>query len=351
MRIAEVLLRPAIGGAESLVDSLRRHWDAEGHDVAVVYVDEAGTPRGKLARVQRLTAVFRAFQPDVVHAHSALPNLYARLASRGRWPTVTVLHSAGRDFDTHTLRIAERALARWTAHVIAVSPGQVDEYRRRVGGRMPITVVPNGVRSDIVARTSASAGMRRAVAVGRLDPQKRIDLMIDGWQRAALPGACLQIAGVASDGVTQEKIERSAKGVPGVSLLGSISDVPGLLADSDLFVHAASEEAHPLAPIEAACAGLPIVVTDEVAHQLPAGLPAVTFAGGDAGALAVALSTAHQTYDQIAGRAVTHAAGVAAEFSITRCADRHMHILRDSAASRAPGAARKDRDARYRPVG
>lgn len=331
MRIAEVLLRPAIGGAESLAENLRQHWLAEGHDVETLYVDEAGSPAGRLARVQCLTEAFRTFEPHVVHAHSALPNIYARLASRGRWPTVTVLHSAGRDFDTPALRLAERALARWTAHVIAVCPAQVDEYRERFGACVPVSLVPNGVRADIVARSSASAGVDRAVSVGRLDPQKRIDLLIEGWRRAELPDARLRIAGVASDELTQGHVESWAAGVPGVTLLGVVSDVPGLLAESDLFVHAAAEEAHPLAPIEAACAGLPIVVTDEVAAKLPPGLAAATFAGGDADALRAALLTAAGSYAVLARNAINRAPDVAREFSIVRCADRHLDVLRDSA--------------------
>lgn len=339
MRIAEVLLRPAIGGAETLVEHLRRHWVADGHDVETFYVADTGEPPGKVARVRRLADAFRTFGPDVVHAHSALPNLYARVAGRGRWPVVTVLHSAGRDFDVASLRYAEKALGRWTSHVIAVSPAQVAEYRMRFGSRVPVSLVPNGVRADIVARAVPADRPARAVAVGRLDPQKRIDLLVEGWLRADLPGARLRIAGVASEAPMQRQVEEWVAGADTVELLGSVSDVPGLLAMSDLFVHAADQEAHPLAPIEAACAGLPIVVTDEVAASLPAGLPAVTFPGGSAGGLQVALHTAFESYAEMAGAAIEKVPGVAAEFSMPRCADRHLNILRASSreASLIPG--------------
>lgn len=327
MKIAEVLLRPAIGGAESLVENLRQHWLDEGHDVRILYVDEPGSAHGKVSRVRRLSSALRAFGPHVVHAHSALPNIYARLASRGRWPVVTVLHSAGRDFDTLALRVAERALGTWTAHVIAVSPGQVDEYRRHFGLRVPVSLVPNGVRADIVARSSASERVGQAVAIGRLDPQKRIDLLVEGWRRAQLPEAQLRIAGVASDESQQARVEAWAAGVPEITLVGPVTDVPSLLADSDLFVHAATEEAHPLAPIEAACAGLPIVVTDEVAATLPSGLPAVTFRGGDAEALRNALHTVAESYAVVAQNAIDRAPQISVEFSIAQCAARHLDVL------------------------
>jgi len=328
MRIAEVLLRPAIGGAESLVESLRRRWVAAGHEVRVLYVDGAGeTDTGRVARVRRLAAALRELRPDAVHAHSALPNLYARLASRGRWPVVTVLHSADRDFDSTSLRLAERALARWTSHVVAVSPAQVREYHASVGVRVPLSLIRNGVRPDILARTVPAERPGRVVVVGRLDPQKRIDVLVEGWRRAELPGSVLSVAGVASDEETQRRVERWAEGVPGLRLLGAVADIPGLLAGSDLFVHAATEEAHPLAPLEAACAGLPLVVTEQVAALLPAGLAVVTFRGGDLEGLGAALRAAVTDYPMLAARAVARAPRVAEEFDIDRCAASHLALL------------------------
>ncbi|HEY1974645.1 MAG TPA: glycosyltransferase [Pseudonocardia sp.] len=328
MRIAEVLLRPAFGGAESLVESLRRRWAEDGHEVRVLYLDGAGEAEtGRAARVRRLGAALRELRPDVVHAHSALPNLYARLASRGRWPVVTVLHSAGRDFDATSLRLAERALAGWTSHVVAVSPAQVREYHDSVGTRVPVSLIRNGVRPDIVARTVPVERPARVVAVGRLDPQKRIDVLLEGWRRAELTGCALSVAGVASDEATQRQVEGWATGAPAARLLGAVTDIPGLLAGSDLFVHAATEEAHPLAPLEAARAGLPLVVTGRVAALLPDELAVVRFDGGDPDGLAVALRTAVAEYPALAARAVAQAPRVAEEFGIDRCAAGHLALL------------------------
>lgn len=332
MRITEVLLRPAIGGAETLVHQLAAHWTAEGHAVSTVYVEPAGEHHQPVARVRALARAIDATEPDAVHAHSALPNLYARLASRGRWPVVTVLHSAERDFDSPVLRTAERALARWTAHVVAVSEPQRQEYLDRFGVDRPLSLVPNGIRADIVARTTPSATMRHAVAVSRLDPQKRLDLLLDGWQRAMdrypeLGGAGLAIAGRASDPGLQRDVETWAARVPTARLLGPVTDVPGLLGRSDVFIHAAEHEAHPIAPLEAACAGLPLIVTTAVARTLPADLAMVTFPAGDADGLAAAVRQMAHDYPDLARSAVERAPGVAAAFSLARCADRHLTCL------------------------
>src|SRR5438105_6985634 len=103
MRIAEVLLRPTIGGAETLALTLADHWRRQGHEVTILYVDPYGSGGSQIARVRRLRKSLNEFDPDVVHSHSALPNIYARLSSRGRWPVVTVLHSASSDFSNRRL--------------------------------------------------------------------------------------------------------------------------------------------------------------------------------------------------------------------------------------------------------
>lgn len=328
-----MLLRPAIGGAETLVDQLSQRWRAQGHVVDTVYVDPDGRPGSRVQRVLTLERALRRTDPDVVHAHSALPNLYARLATRGRRPVVTVLHSAGRDFDTRSLRLAEQGMRRWTSHVVAVSPVQVEEYDQRIGNRVPVSLIPNGVRADIVGRTVPAPRVARVAAVSRLDPQKRLDVLLAGW-RLARPDAELNIAGVASDERDQRQVEVWASGTPSVHLLGRVHDVPGLLATTDLLVHTADAEAHPLAPLEAACAGLPVVVSRAVAATLPRDLAAVTFATGDADDLAAALRRAVAEYPRLAREAVDRAPALARQFSLTACADRHLDVLRLSARPR-----------------
>ncbi|WP_445185058.1 glycosyltransferase family 4 protein [Pseudonocardia sp. Cha107L01] len=328
MKITEVLPRPAIGGAETMVEQLSSHWRAEGHTVNTVYLDPEGNPTGRFRRVVDLSRALSEVDPDVVHAHSALPNCYARLASRGRWPVITVLHSAGRDLDIRSLRIAERLLSRWTSHIIAVSPGQIDEYRHVIGNRVGMSLIPNGVRSDIQLRTHASMRLGRVVAVSRLDPQKRMDVLFAGWRRAGLD-AELRVAGQASDCRTQRRVERWAAHTPNLELLGRVDAIPALLAHSDLLVHTADREAHgSLVAIEAACAGLPVIVSGAVAADLPDDLSMLTFRTGDPDSLAATLRAAAGSFSELSSAAIERAPSLAREFSLSVCADRHLAAMR-----------------------
>jgi glycosyltransferase involved in cell wall biosynthesis len=331
MRIVELLLRPAIGGAETLALSLAAYWRKQGHEIVVVYLDPEGEASGRIARVRRLRERLKQLNPDVVHAHSALPNLYARVSSRGRWPVVIVLHSASNDFSDRQLRWSEKVLQPWTAAVIAVSESQRNEYMAMFGGQSKPKLIPNGIRAEVGPRVAANALPSRAVAVSRIAGQKRIDVLLEGWRRAGLKDWTLLIAGVASDTSTQSWFSRLvAEAGSSVRALGTVRDVPRLLAGCDLFVHAADYEGHPLAPLEAAGSGLPLVVSDAVAATLPPGLPAGVFASGDPDSLALALRTAIDNYDTAAAAAIQWAPKIQLEFSLASCAARHLAVLRNA---------------------
>jgi glycosyltransferase involved in cell wall biosynthesis len=332
MRIAEILLRPTIGGAETLVNSLSSEWRSLGHDVQIIYVDPPGSESDPLRRVMRLRHSLRMFRPNVVHSHSAIPNVYARLASRGTWPVVTVLHSASRDFDDPKLRFAERLLQRWTHAVIAVSKGLESEYRTRISKHMRISTIRNGVRSDIRERTGGARAERVAVAAGRVVEQKRPDLLIEAWQNAAPQGWRLQIAGSSSNARYLNEVmalaARSTNAGAPVELLGEIEDMPSLLEKADLFVHAATREAQGLAPLEAAAAGIPVIVADAVAEAIGCeALPMVCFVSGNVADLADVLVRVTRSYEDFAEYARLAMSTVRTQFSISRCAADHLAVL------------------------
>jgi glycosyltransferase involved in cell wall biosynthesis len=300
--------------------------------VRIIYVDPMGIESNPLRRVLRLRHSLREFRPDVIHSHSAIPNVYARLASRGTWPVVTVLHSASRDFNDPKLRFAEKVLLRWTHAVIAVSKGLESEYRDRISDNVRITTIRNGVRSDIRGRREDASVERLAVAVGRLVEQKRPDLLIEAWQNAAPQGWRLQIAGSSlNEPYVNEVVALAARstnaGAP-VELLGDVRDIPSLLEKADLFIHAATRESQGLAPLEAAAAGIPVIVANAVASAIDCDvLPLVCFAEGNVPDLAAVIVRVTRDYSNFAKYARLAMSTVRTEFSIGRCAEAHLTVL------------------------
>ena len=141
------------------------------------------------------------------------------------------------------------------------------EQRPLLGNLDParVRVIPNGV--DLSRFTAPPPhAPARPFTVGRLSSLRPIKIPAD-WVRTAAGYGLLDTRFViAGDGELRAALEADVRalGLESVfSLPGYVArdDVPGLLATFDVFCYVASTavECHPLALIEAAAAGLPIV--------------------------------------------------------------------------------------------
>lgn len=100
---------------------------------------------------------------------------------------------------------------------------------------------------------------RRAVYDGRFDlRQKRIDLLLDAWEAAALDGWELVLAGAGPD---ETEIRRRALAQGSVHVLKWSEDVVELLRSSDCFVLPSEAETSALGMLEAMACGLPGIVS------------------------------------------------------------------------------------------
>jgi glycosyltransferase involved in cell wall biosynthesis len=148
-----------------------------------------------------------------------------------------------------------------------VSDTVARQVRRAVGIEVPVTVVPNGIatRSWPARRPVEWGAPLRVVAVGRLAPRKRMPALLRALRAASARlgnGALtVRIAGAGPVGPWMRSY-LTWHGMTGwVSLLGELPrrEVPGLLADSDVFVTMAVHEASGLGALEARTVGVPIL--------------------------------------------------------------------------------------------
>lgn len=256
--------------------------------------------------VRRIARIVDELRPDVVHAHSAKAGLAARIAVRGRLPTVFQPHAWSFEaVGGVTARLAlqwERFGARWASHVVCVS-----EAERRTGQRSGIaarwSVVPNGVDVGRFGPGDADAGRAALgldeilapgapllVCVGRLCRQKGQDVLLRAWAAVAqrLPQARLVLVGDGPDGPA---LRRQAP--PSVLFAGDIEDAAPWYRAADLVVLPSRWEGMALVPLEAMACARPVVVTDVdgASESLPPGLvPHGLVPAEDPGALARALT-------------------------------------------------------------
>ncbi|NNE09746.1 MAG: glycosyltransferase, partial [Gemmatimonadetes bacterium] len=265
-RILYVSSGRTFGGAEQVMLSLATAFAKAGCDVRAIHhpgntilADEiarrglGGRAFPEIARradASAFTELVREYAPDLVHIHRTWP-LSDRHAGRGaRKAGVRVIATEHVRIEEAGLRdrLAKRVLSRYDDHVIAVS----NAVRRSLTGfwgvdPARVVTIPNGVDVAPFARprVPASAGRHfsghvpfRIGAIGRLERQKNMTALVDAFARARHAGldAELCIVGEGSESALIRSAIESAGLGDRVKILKRIDDVPGFLAELDLFV-------------------------------------------------------------------------------------------------------------------
>lgn len=286
-------LRPA--GAERVILELATRLDPTRYQVVVASLRSPGGDNGDVARALaaagvpvaslrlggkldprgawRLVRLVRRLRPHVLHAHLFHANLAARLLGRaaGASRVVSTVHVVERR--PLPLRfLLERLTARLDDRTACVSEAVARFARARLGaapGRL--VVVQNGVDLSRFAALPARAAARAdlglppeglvVLALGRLDQQKGLDVLLEAFARVRAP-ATLALAGAGpEEGALRAQVARLGLAAR-VVLLGHRADVPRVLAAADVFCMPSRWEGFGLALVEAMAAGRPCVVSD-----------------------------------------------------------------------------------------
>jgi glycosyltransferase involved in cell wall biosynthesis len=224
-----------------------------------------------------LRTLVRERQIDIVHAHEYKTDLLAWLLAKVE-PVIALATAHG--WTGHSARersfyypLDKRLLARFP-RVIAVSDDIREELLRHGAAPQRVTTVLNGIDHEAFHRHRArEAAVRRELgieaghfvvgAVGRLEPQKRFDLLIDAMRTlvAARPELRLLIVGdgslrdALSTQIREAGLERLCR------LLGHRTDISELHHAFDLFVQSSDYEGTPNAVLEAMALESPVVAT------------------------------------------------------------------------------------------
>ena len=226
-------------------------------------------------QVRRLVA--RTGPYDVIHGHSSKGGMLARLAGIGNDSAVVYTPHAISTQDPmlgRTKRLVfgagEKALARLTDRIIAVSS---DEGEHIVGLGIPrakLVVIPNGVAPAAgPARAEARAALglaEDALAigfVGRLSRQKAIDVLIAAFAPVAKANAKarLVVIGEGEEGAVARRQAERLGCARQMIWLGAVDALPRYPA-FDLFAQPSRYEGFSYAVLEAASHGIAVLTTD-----------------------------------------------------------------------------------------
>jgi glycosyltransferase involved in cell wall biosynthesis len=308
-----------------------------------------------LGAVRRLV---RDRRIDIVHAHDYKTDLLAWLVAKSLdvVPLATVHGWTGHSGRERYLYypVDKWILARFP-RLIAVSSEIRDDLLRWGAAPERVAVVLNGIdhrrfHRDPALRTPArhELGLHDGEivigSVGRLEPQKRFDLLIRavGNMRSARPNIRLLIAG---DGSLSSDLRQQIRdqGLESVCrLIGHCGDVPRFHHALDLFVQSSDYEGTPNSVLEAMALETPIVATAAggTGELVRDGVDGMIVPCGDPEVLANAIDQALTDPVAACRRAIAARERVERELSFERRMRRVETIYRDLMAVR-PGKSRK----------
>jgi glycosyltransferase involved in cell wall biosynthesis len=246
---------------------------------------------------------------DVVHAHQgedlATLVLGRAAAWRHRCPLVVTVHCsvghtlAGRSVHVRLLRAVGGWIERTTllrADAVVVLTARTASALRADGVPAErIATIPSGFEPSVFAAADVDTGQRprlRIGYVGRLAPQKRVDLLVAAFGRMTRP-ADLVLVGDGPERTRVQRLVRHSPAADRISTTGFVehSAVPAVLASLDLLVLPSAYEEMGSVLVEAMAAGLPVVASDVggIPEVVRHGVTGLLVPPGDVAALAAAL--------------------------------------------------------------
>lgn len=292
MRILLLLSALGSGGAERVMTLLANYWTEQGNEVTLMttygsYVKPAFELRsevdlrgpsgdrdwkggGRVSRLLALRRILRNGDYDGAIAFLTNVNVAAILARGGlRVPLIVSERTYPPAYRlSPSLELARRALYPLADTVVM----QTKEGARWLAKEVPkarAKIIPNPVQGtlrecDRELPPYVPAGRRLLLAVGRLAPEKRFDLLIEAFAGLAAEAEGWHLV-IAGEGPLRGALEARVRELnlsSRVSLPGQLNDIGRLLARAEAFALTSAFEGYPNALLEAVASGVPVAAID-----------------------------------------------------------------------------------------
>lgn len=265
---------------------------------------------GLEAFVHTFLGVLRAGvrRPDILHIHAIGPAFFTPLARALGLRVVVTYHSLNYEHKKWgrvaraVLRLGEWAGMTFAHGRIAVSEGLAKHMRQAHG--VPVNTIPNGIDRPLTVQSTEllpACGLSAncyALTVARIDETKRqLDLIAAYAGLREPPFKLALVGGADHTGSYARAVAEATAKTPGVVMLGHRTGVElaELYSHAGVFVLPSSHEGQPIAVLEAASYGLPVVLSDIPAHHEIGLASASYFKVGDIAALADHLAASFAT--------------------------------------------------------
>ncbi len=298
----------APGGVQGQVLGLAAAFERTGIEVAVAGPNARavggldlgfGVPiaaNGSVARVALnpagLARLRRCRDVDIVHLHEPVAPLIAQAALLflGDLPVVGTFHRSGVSIWYRVWGKIAYPLTVRLSSAVAVS-ALAAETASNGAGAYPVKVIPNGIDLRRFSSVSSKPIGKRILFVGRLEPRKGIEVLLEAMRSVRTPGATLTIVG---DGPLNGVVQSAARRDLRIRTLGTVGDemlFRELRAADLLVAPSISGESFGVVLLEGMAAGCAVVASDIRAYREVLGdrdFP-VLVPPGSAAALALAI--------------------------------------------------------------
>jgi len=200
----------------------------------------------------------------VVQSSEIYSNIFALPGAALGGVAVRIGSRRGLNSDRTRGQVALQRLAyRCATKVIANSRASAEQLRAEGVPQRKIAIVQNGLDFTAYAPRTPRPSVRNIVVVGNLRWLKGHDVLIDAaveiLRRA--PDARFELIGEGPERQALTALAANRGIAHAIRFAGHSDDVPGRLADADLFVLPSRTESFPNAILEAMAAGLPVVAS------------------------------------------------------------------------------------------
>jgi glycosyltransferase involved in cell wall biosynthesis len=283
----------ACGGAERVMCRMADFWAACGRDITIVTLDSAESDFypldsrvrrvalglasdsatrieavvNNMSRLQRLRAEIKNHEPGVVISFVDSLNVLTLLATWGLH--VAVIISERIDPRHHPIDAVWNQLRTSLyrrANALVVQSMAVRCWAEELAPAGRVHVIPNPVAVADTGNETIGVPVLKpfAVAMGRLDPQKGFDMLIEAFACCAKTRREWSLV-IIGEGTERERLTSLAARLgiaERVHMIGRLKAPAAVLREASLFVLSSRYEGFPNALLEAMCCGLPVISFD-----------------------------------------------------------------------------------------
>ena len=303
VKVLRLIARMNVGGPAIQITGLMRNLPVETfeqklvtgfcdkNEIDYLEVNELNVTRTKVDGFGRSVNLFsdlkvllairkeiKAFNPDIIHTHTAKAGFLGRIASlltlkrqiRVHTFHGHLLHGYFGKFKTSLVILAERLLARFTDKLVAVGSQVRDELLVvKIGSFEKFKVIGPGLEIGKLPERLSSLKSFGLVEdkfivtwIGRAVPVKAPHRILEIATECEFRGLRVQFV-IVGEGPLLSDLKSLAKEkeLP-VTFLGWQSDIEQILSFSDLVLLTSENEGTPVALIQAQMAGVPVLTTD-----------------------------------------------------------------------------------------